>query len=178
MNDLRSPDVQDAVPDLDRWVRLCALLDDDGATAAAVALALTDPAAYREQRDAELGLRGLTADESVQPWQALLTALDESGVLAYLERDDPGDVLVDALAPLARVRACGVDLRDVCDADDPAEAIRCAQAALAGVGLALVGLPEPDDDEAVPLVVVTRSTHAEVMALLAIVGQRPLDLVP
>ena len=79
------------------WKRLCGLIDDDEAVWEAVHEALQ------------------AADD---PWDALIGGLDDAGALAYLQVDDTGMELSDALAQLPRVFALQPDLDEVTDTDD------------------------------------------------------------
>lgn len=125
------------------WQRLCSLLDDDDEVRAAVAGAL---------------------GEGEDGWQALLDALDEAGALAYLQTDDTGMELTDALAQLPRVVAAAPDLGEATDTDDLVEATAVAHAILSDAGLGLVRLVE--DADAWPVVVV-RTADLEAIADLA-----------
>jgi hypothetical protein len=129
------------------WERLTRLLDDDELLWPRVREALQDG-------DAD-------------PWEALLDGLDDAGALAYLERDDTGMELADALAQLPRVFRLQADLGDVNDTDDLDEAIATADRLLARHGFRLVRLPEDDDDDAHALAVVPDGNLAELIALSA-----------
>lgn len=124
------------------WGRLCALLEDDGAVGEAVQAAL---------------------EAGDDPWEALLDGLDEAGALAYLQSDDTGMELADALAQLPRVFAVQPDLDDVSDTDDLAAASRVADGVLAESDLRLVRLVE--DDGSWPVVVVEGEALPEILAL-------------
>ncbi len=129
--------------DLAEWLRLCALLDDDAELAATV-----KAEAAREQGD---------------PWAALIDALDDAGALAYMQWDDSGVELADALAQLPRVFRSGADLDEVGDVDgDLAAGIVRADEILAGHGLRVVHLDEGTD--ACPLVVVPLAHVAGILA--------------
>ena len=126
------------------WLRLCRLLDDDSEMLAAVESAATDP-------DAD-------------PWLAVIDGLDDAGALAYLETQDLGAELSDALAGLPRVFRTPVDLGPVADIDELPDAIAAADLLLAPHELRIVFLEE--DSDAFPLVAV-RSADAEVIVQLA-----------
>ena len=91
-------------------------------------------------------MRRALGEAGGDPWAALVDALDESGAIACLDTGDTGDLLVDAVRALPRLRRAelssgrGVDLRPVVDVDDLDEAIAGARGALAAVGLDLVAL--------------------------------------
>lgn len=102
------------------------------------------------------------------PWEALLDGLDEVGALAYLQADDTGMELTDALAQLPLVFAAQPDLDTATDTDDLVEATLAADAALRGDDLRIVRLVEADD--AWPVVVVPAGAAADVAALAAEVG--------
>ena len=131
------------------WQRLCALLDDDEAVWASVQQALAG---------------------GEDPWEALLDGLDDAGALAYLQSDDTGMELSDALAQLPRVFAVQPDLDEVTDTDELDAATRAADEVLAGEDLRLVRLVE--EDGSWPVVVVPEESAAEIVALAERVGQR------
>ena len=108
------------------WQRLCTLLDDDEHLWPAVAESLEDP-----DGDA---------------FEALIGGLDDAGVLAYLDPEDTGMELADALAQLPRVFRLQLDLGVVTDTDDLDEAIALADQTLEARGFVLVRLDEPDED--------------------------------
>ncbi len=162
-----SADPSDATDRTGDWERLCSLLEPD-------------PEVWGSVRRA-LGDAGGEADGD--PWAALVDALDESGAIACLDTGDTGDLLVDAVRALPRLRRAElssgreVDLRPVVDVDDLDEAIAGARGALAAVGLDLVALDEGDgDEECLPLVAVARPDVAEITALIGSLGQRLLPL--
>lgn len=134
----------------DDWTRLCELLDDDPELVAAVAEAAADPAG--------------------DPWGAVIDGLDDAGALAYLDRDDSGMELADALAGLPRVFRTGVDLESVGDlgGDLPA-AIGQAEVLLAPHGLRIVYLAE--EPGAFPLVVVPAGNADEIVTLATRLGR-------
>jgi hypothetical protein len=131
------------------WQRLCALLDDDETVWEAVEEAL-------EQGD--------------DPWEALLDGLDDAGALAYLQADDTGMELTDALAQLPRVYALQPDLGEATDTDDLVEAMRVADGALASGDLRLMRLVEEDDDESWPVVAVPTDSRAAIRTLAEALG--------
>ncbi|WP_243231913.1 hypothetical protein [Microbacterium sp. CIAB417] len=129
------------------WARLCALIDDDAELAEAVRT---------------------TGDD---PWEALIDGLDDAGALAYLDEEDAGPELAEALAGLPRVFRAGADLDTVEDIDgDLVAAIVRADAVLAPHGLRLVHLEEEPD--AHPLVAVPIGHVDEIIALAARLGHR------
>ena len=129
------------------WRRLCALIDDDESVWEAVETALAD-------------------DED--PWDALIGGLDDAGALAYLQADDTGMALSDALTQLRRVFALQPDLHEVTDTDDLVEATAAADRILAVADLRIVRLVEEDD--AWPVTVVPASGVAEIVRLAGEVG--------
>ena len=131
------------------WMRLSALLDDDVAVRAAVDGAL---------------------EGGGDPWEALLDGLDEAGALAYLQADDTGRELSDALAQRPRIFAAGPDLDPVTDTDELGVATGVADATLARAGLRLVRLVE--DDDSWPVVVLRQDDLAEVLAIAERLGER------
>lgn len=131
------------------WRRLCALLDDDPAVWEAVDAALT------------------AGDDG---WEALLDGLDEAGALAYLQVDDTGMELTDALVQLPRVYRLRPDLNAVTDTDDLVEAMRLADAVLAAGALRLLRLVEEDDDESWPVVAVDAGAGSDIEVLAAALG--------
>lgn len=130
------------------WTRLCELLDDDPELA---------PAVQRAVNDGE------------DAWAALIDALDEAGVLAYLDWKDTGIELADALPQVPRVFAVGVELDEVADVDGalPSAIIR-ADSILALHDLRIVYLEE--DSDAYPLVVVPITNVAEILEITARLG--------
>lgn len=129
------------------WRRLCALIDDDETVWEAVQAALSDDG---------------------DPWDALIGGLDDAGALAYLQADDTGMELSDALAQLPRVFALQPDLDAVTDTDDLVEATAEADRILTAGGLRVVRLVEEED--AWPVTVVPASGVAEILRLAGIVG--------
>jgi hypothetical protein len=107
------------------WERLTRLLDDDE---------LLWPQ-----------VRGALDDEA-DPWEALLDGLDDAGALAYLDADDTGMELADALAQLPRVFRLQLDLGVVNDTDELDDAMAAADALLASHGWRLARLQESDED--------------------------------
>ena len=122
------------------WERLAGLLDDDEAVTAVVRRAL---------------------EAGDDPWEALLDGLDEAGALAYLQADDTGMELTDALVQLPRVFAVQPDLDEVTDTDDLAAATRLADRVLAVAGLRVLRLVE-DGGESWPLAVVPAERVEEI----------------
>jgi hypothetical protein len=120
------------VDDNAAWERLTRLLDDDELLWPRVREALEDDA---------------------DPWEALLDGLDDAGALAYLDAEDTGMELADALAQLPRVFRLQPDLGEVNDTDDLENAMAAADAVLSGHGCRLVQLDDADED-AYALVVV------------------------
>lgn len=144
---------------MDDWGRLCELLDDDAEVRRAVTLAAEDPKAFLDENAAVLADLGVTEAGQIDPWLALIDALDDAGALAYLEPDDTGEELADALAGLPRVFAAGAELDEVADVEGSLdEAVRVADRLLAPHGLRLLYLDEGTDD--VPLVAV-RAAEAQ-----------------
>jgi len=125
----------------DDWTRLCDLLDDDPEIAPAV----------------------LEADDDDR-WTALIDGLDEAGALAYLDENDSGVELADALPALPRIFRAGIDVEEVGDIDgDVTMAIARADEILAPHGLRLVYLEE--DTDAYPLVVVPAENVSAILEL-------------
>lgn len=137
----------DGVGIRDDWRRLCGLIDDDQAVWEAVEAAL---------------------DGGGDAWEALLDGLDEAGALAYLQTEDTGMELTDALVQLPRVFATQPDLDTVTDTDDLAAATRLADRLVAMDDLRVIRLEEEDD--AWPLIVVPEDRAADVIRLAAAVG--------
>jgi hypothetical protein len=133
------------------WQRLCELLDDDETVWESVEEAL---------------------QEGGDPWEALLDGLDDAGALAYLQTEDTGMELSDALAQLPRVFELQPDLDDVTDTDDLGDAMKAADAALADGDLRVVRLVEEDDDGSWPVVVVPVEAHSEIRRLAEALGHR------
>lgn len=131
------------------WRRLCALLDDDESVWEAVEAAL---------------------QEGEDPWDALIGGLDDAGALAYLQADDTGMELSDALAQLPRVFALQPDLDEVTDTDDLVEATAAADRILSAAGLRIVRLVEEED--AWPVAVVPASGVAEIVRLAQVIGHQ------
>ncbi|WP_210481016.1 hypothetical protein [Naasia sp. SYSU D00948] len=131
---------------IEAWERLCALLEDD-------------PLLWERVRYA-------LADRDDDPWEELLDGLDDAGALAYLRTDDTGTELADALVQLPRVFRLQLDLDEVNDTDDLADAMTIADEALARAGFRLVLLPS-DDDDAHSLVVVPAQVTAELARVAA-----------
>lgn len=126
------------------WARLCALIDDDPVTLSAVQQAAVDP--------------------QLDTWLVLIDGLDDSGALAYLDSQDSGVELSDALAGVPRVFRSHADLDRVADVDgDLQDAIACADAILAPHGLRIIYLAE--DSEAYPLVVVPIENVDEILTI-------------
>ncbi len=130
------------------WARLCRLLDDDPELLAAVADAADEP--------------------DGDPWLAVIDGLDDAGALAYLDTQDLGSELVDALAGLPRVFRTSVDLGSVADIDELPAAIAAADRLLAPHDLRIVYLEE--DSDAFPLVVVKPGDAVAIVELAARLG--------
>lgn len=128
------------------WARFCRLLDDDSELLASVETTAADP--------------------DGDPWLAVIDGLDDAGALAYLETQDLGAELSDALAGLPRVFRTSVDLGSVADIDELPGAIAAADLLLAPHDLRVVFLEE--DSDAFPLVVVSR---ADAEAIVELAGQ-------
>lgn len=125
----------------DDWTRLCDLLDDDPELVPAV----------------------LEADEK-ERWTALIDGLDDAGALAYLDENDSGIELADALPALPRIFRAGIDVDEVGDVDgDIAAAIARADEILAPHGLRLVHLEE--DSDSYPLVTVPSENVSAIIDL-------------
>lgn len=122
------------------WKRLCALIDDDPQIVVDVAKA--------KPRD---------------KWGALIDGLDDAGALAYLDVEDTGIEVAEALAEVPRVLRLGVDLDTVGDIDGLDDAVRAVEQVLAPHALRIVYLPE--DADAFPLVVVPADNVEEILAL-------------
>jgi hypothetical protein len=135
------------VDDNQAWERLCALIDDDELLWPRVQEALEDG----------------------DPWEALLSGLDDAGSLAYLDAEDTGMELTDALAQLPRVFRLRPDLGRVTDTDDLDEAMVAADEILAERGFRLLLLDDQDED-ASPLVVVPAEAVDGVVELADTVG--------
>lgn len=133
--------------DAGEWRRLCALLDEDESVWQAVEEAL---------------------EAGEDPWEALLDGLDEAGALAYLQTEDTGMELSDALAQLPRVFRLQPDLGEVTDTDELDEATAAADRILSAADLRVVRLIEEDD--AWPVVVVPTSAVPEIERLIGEVG--------
>jgi hypothetical protein len=130
------------VENSDAWERLCALIDDDELLWPQVREALEDG----------------------DPWEALLSGLDDAGALAYLDAEDTGMELTDALAQLPRVFRLQPDLGRVTDTDDLDDAMSAADEILGGRGFRLLMLDDEDED-AHALVVVPAEAVDGIVAL-------------
>lgn len=130
------------------WERLTQLLDDDALLWPRVREAL-------EKGDAD-------------PWEALLDGLDDAGALAYLDAEDTGMELADALAQLPRVFRLRLDLGAVSDTDDLHEAMASAGRSLAGGGWRLLLMP---DGDAHALLVVRDGDVPDIVKLSARLGR-------
>jgi hypothetical protein len=100
------------------------------------------------------------------PWEALLDGLDDAGALAYLEAEDTGMELADALTQLPRVFRLQLDLGAVSDTDDLDDALVAANGLLARRSCQLVQLHDADDD-AYALAVVLEADVPEILNLSA-----------
>lgn len=105
-------------------------------------------------------------DEGEDPWEALLDGLDDAGALAYLDADDTGMELADALAQLPRVFRLKPELGAANDTDDLDDAMAVADGILASGGFRLLLLGE-DDEDALALVVVPAGNVAAISRLAA-----------
>ncbi|MDQ1531717.1 MAG: hypothetical protein QOE37_1822 [Microbacteriaceae bacterium] len=132
------------------WQRLCALIDDDEQLWPAVQEALEDDG---------------------DPWTTMLDGLDDAGALAYLDAEDTGMELADALAQLPRVFRLQPDLDTVTDTDDLGRAMREADAVLGEHGHRLLRLDEPEEDSHA-LVVVEEDAVPEILRLATRLGGR------
>lgn len=132
------------------WERLTRLLDDDELL-------------WPQVRDA------LESGEQ-DPWEALVAGLDDAGALAYLDADDTGMELADALAQLPRVFRLQARLGTVSDTDDLEDAVVAADRLLTGHEFRLVRLRD-DDDDAYALAVVPEANVPEILRLSADVGR-------
>lgn len=132
------------------WERLCSLLDDDDQLCP--------------------GVRAALEDGDADPWMALLDGLDDAGALAYLDAEDTGMELADALAHLPRVFRVQPDLGGVNDTDDLGAALRGADHTLRDAGFRLV-LLEEDEDDALALVVVPSGSLQEISDLASGLGR-------
>jgi hypothetical protein len=128
------------------WERLTGLLDDDELL-------------WPRVREA---LEGGDSDA----WGALLDGLDDAGALAFLDAEDTGMELADALAQLPRVFRLHVDLGAVSDTDDLDDAMVAADGLLARGGWRLALLPDAGED-AYALVVVPEPDLPEILRLSA-----------
>jgi hypothetical protein len=126
------------VEDQAAWERLTTLLDDDELLWPRVRAALG----------------------SGDPWEALIDGLDDSGALAYLDAEDTGMELADALTQLPRVFRLQPELRTVNDVDELDEAMEEADRILAGHGFRLLQLDEDDEDSHALVVVPAANVHA------------------
>jgi len=136
------------IDDTASWKQLTALLDDD-------------PQLWPDVSEA--------IEEGDDPWEALIGGLDDAGALAYLDVDDTGMELADALAQLPRVFRLQPKLGEVNDTDELREAIAVADGVLAEGGLRLLML-EDDDDQAHALVVVPAGAVDEIVDVAASLG--------
>ncbi|RUR01453.1 DUF6630 family protein [Labedella endophytica] len=153
----------------DDWTRLCGLLDDDPELSGSVLRAFSDPADHVAGQGQDLPDRGTESADDVDPWFVMIDGLDESGALAYLDGEDSGVELADALAGLPRVFRTGADTEPVADVDGGLEdAIVRADEMLAPHGLRLVFLAE--DSDAYPLVAVPSENVSEIVALAERLG--------
>ncbi|UWF77968.1 MULTISPECIES: DUF6630 family protein [Microbacterium] len=155
---------------IDAWKRLCELLDDDPELRADVRLAVADPDGYVDAHADALHTRGIASPEDVDPWLVLIDGLDDAGALAYMDRDDTGIELAEALSGVPRAIRSGVDLDEIGDVDgDLPAAIARADELLAPSGLRLLYLQEEPD--ACPLVVVRASQAEDILSLAAELGR-------
>lgn len=152
------------------WARLCALLDDDPELEPSVRQAVSDPAGYFAAHEDDLRRRGITAPDAVDAWLVLIDGLDDAGALAYLDQQDAGAELADALPALPRIVQAGIDVDAVGDVEgDLPAAIMRADQLLAPHDLRLVYLEE--DPDAFPLVAVSSAYVDEIIAIAARLGR-------
>lgn len=151
------------------WARLCLLLDDDPELEPSVRQAITDPEGYFAAHEADLLNRGIKSSDDVDAWLVLIDGLDDAGALAYLDWQDTGMELADALPALPRIIQAGIDVDEVGDVegDLPAAIVR-ADAILAPYDLRLIFLEE--DSDAYPLVAVDSAKVDEILAISARLG--------
>lgn len=136
--------------DANDWIRLCELLDDD-------------PELVPAMR------QGIESADDADLWTILIDGLDDAGALAYLDREDSGVELADALPQIPRIFAAGVDLDEVGDVDgDLIAAITRADSILAAHDLRIVYLDEESDSY--PLVVVPVSHVSEIIEITTRLG--------
>jgi len=135
--------------DAGEWQRLCALLDEDESVREAVEEAL---------------------EAGDDHWEALLDGLDEAGALAYLQTEDTGMELSDALAQLPRVFDLQPELGEVTDTDELDDATAAADRILSAGGLRTIRLVEEED--AWPVVVVPSGAVQEIVRLVDALGHR------
>ena len=138
--------------DASDWQRLADLLDED-------------PGVWAAVRDA--------LDAGEDPWEALLDGLDDAGALAYLQSDDTGMELAEALAQLPLVVRAAPDLDQVNDTDDLTEATALADGVLLSASLRLIRLVEEGEDSW-PMVVVDEEAAPEVLVLASRVGHEAI----
>ncbi|MGO1770504.1 MAG: DUF6630 family protein [Microbacterium sp.] len=154
----------------DEWIRLCRLLDDDAELVSSVRLALADPDAFFLEHEERLRRSGASSSADVDPWLVLIDGLDDAGALAYLEPDDAGEELAEALGGVPRVVRAGLDLDPVSDTDSGlTDAIAVADAHLAPHGLQILFLDEGTEDW--PLVVVPSDRVEEILSAAAGLGR-------
>jgi len=134
---------------MDDWTRLCNLLDDDPEFAPAV-------------------LDAVEAGD--EPWDALIDALDDAGALAYLDSDDSGIQVADALPALPRIFRSGIELDEVGDIDDLQDAVAKANHLLAPHALRLIHIEDPENEDAFPLIAVPTAHVDEIQRLISDLG--------
>lgn len=139
--------------DVQAWIRLTDLITDDPSVRQLVRSAVDDPAAYLAAHADTLGARGIDEADEVTPLLALIDALEGVGELAYLDWKAEASEVAAQVARLPHVRAKGVELASIADAELLEDAVRAANALLAPAGLAIVMLDE--DSDAYPLVAVS-----------------------
>ena len=151
--------------DLAAWTRLTGLLTDYPAVLAQVHRAVTDPEGYLAEHADDLAERGIDDAVDVEPVIALIDALIAIDEVAYVDWNDPADVVADELGALPRVAAAGV----VPEGEGRVEEVVAAvNAQLAAAGVVLVALDE--DSDAYALVAVPQDRLAAVQEAGRAVG--------
>lgn len=138
--------------DAQAWNRLTDLVTADPRVAPFVRRAVEDPEGYLADHEEALAERGIEEADEVSPLIALIDALLETGELAYLDWKAETAEVTAHIAALPRVRATGIDLGAVVDAELLEDAVRAVNGLLAPASLEIVMLDE--DSDAYPLVAV------------------------